>query len=133
MNGMDSFYPAERSEPLRRLVSALEAQAPSILVVDMVEEGLSAETQVAFMRHLRSTKQQKRAIFLMTRSTAILDLELVGTRETVIVCPANHSPPIHVVPCPGGRGYEAAATCLASPEARARTAGVVAIRQSVAG
>jgi hypothetical protein len=42
--------------------------------------------------------------------------------------PANHSPPICVAPFPGASGYEAVATCLAAPEVRARTAGVVAWR-----
>jgi hypothetical protein len=42
--------------------------------------------------------------------------------------PANHSPPICVAPFPGAPGYEAVVTCLAAPEVRARTAGVVAWR-----
>jgi hypothetical protein len=48
--------------------------------------------------------------------------------EAIIFCPANHSPPISVVPYPGARGYEAVAICLASPEVRARTDGVIAWR-----
>jgi hypothetical protein len=64
----------------------------------------------------------------MTRSTAILDLAEVGSNETILYCPANHSPPIQVAPTPGSPGYEAVATCLASPEVRARTAGVTAQR-----
>jgi hypothetical protein len=56
----------------------------------------------------------------------------LGTDEGVIFCPANHSPPMLVGPYPGSRGYEGVATCLASPEVRARTAGVIAWRPSAA-
>jgi hypothetical protein len=67
----------------------------------------------------------------MTRSSAILDLAEVGSDETILYCPANHSPPIRVTAVPGARGYEAVATCLATPEVRARTAGVVAWKPDV--
>jgi hypothetical protein len=60
----------------------------------------------------------------MTRSDVILDLSEVGSDEAIIYCPANHSPPIYVAPYPGAPGYEALATCLASPEVRARTEGM---------
>ena len=56
----------------------------------------------------------------------------VGPDETIILCPANHSPPTQVAPFPGAPGYEAVATCLASPEVRARTEGVIAWRPEVA-
>lgn len=121
---------AERSDALTALVAALESTTPTSLVVDMVEEGLSAGTQMALISHLRLRGSGKRALFLMTRSSSILDLDAVCPTEAVILCPANHSPPLRVVPYPGGRGYEAVATCLASPEVRARTAGVVAMRPS---
>ncbi len=62
------------------------------------------------------------------RSPSILDLDAVGSGEAIIFCPANHSPPICVVPYSGTPGYEAVATCLAAPEVRARTAGVIAWR-----
>jgi hypothetical protein len=119
---------AERSDALTALAVALETEAPIALVIDMVEEGLSAATQMALMAHLRLRGSGKRALFLMTRSSSILDLDALCATEAVILCPANHSPPLRVVPHPGGRGYEAVATCVASPEVRARTAGVVAIR-----
>jgi hypothetical protein len=61
-----------------------------------------------------------------------LDLAAVGTDEAIIFCPANHSPPTRVGPYPGAAGYEAVATCLASPEVRARTEGVIAWRPAVA-
>ena len=69
---------------------------------------------------------------MLTRSSAILDLTAVGSDEAIILCPANHSPPTYVVPYPGTPGYEAVATCLASPEVRARTEGVIAWRPQVA-
>jgi hypothetical protein len=119
---------AERSDALTALAVALETETPITLVIDMVEEGLSAGTQMALMAHLRLRGSGKRALFLMTRSSSILDLDALCPTEAVILCPANHSPPLRVVPYPGGRGYEAVATCVASPEVRARTAGVVAIR-----
>jgi hypothetical protein len=121
---------AERSDALTALAVALETETPIALVIDMVEEGLSAGTQMALMAHLRLRGSGKRALFLMTRSSSILDLDALGPTEAVILCPANHSPPLRVVPHPGGRGYEAVATCVASPEVRARTAAVVAIRHA---
>ena len=57
---------------------------------------------------------------MLTRSSAILDLTAVGADEAIILCPANHSPPTYVAPYPGTPGYEAVATCLASPEVRAQ-------------
>jgi hypothetical protein len=51
-----------------------------------------------------------------------LNLADVGPHEAIILCPANHSPPTRVAAYPGAPGYEAVATCLASPEVRARTA-----------
>ncbi len=92
----------------------------------MVEEGLSAATQTALMAHLRLRGTSKCALILMTRSSVILDLDALERTEVVILCPANHSVPLRVVPYPGGQGYEAVATCVAPPEVRARTAGMVA-------
>ena len=69
---------------------------------------------------------------MLTRSSAILDLTAVGSDEAIIFCPANHSPPTYVAPYPGTPGYEAVATCLASPEVRARTEGVIAWRPQAA-
>ena len=48
--------------------------------------------------------------------------------EAILLCPANHSPPNYVAPYPGAQGYEAVATCLTSPEVRARSNGVFAWR-----
>ncbi|GAU81102.1 hypothetical protein BIWAKO_00993 [Bosea sp. BIWAKO-01] len=59
---------------------------------------------------------------MLTRSRAILDLAAAGSDEAIILCPANRSPPVRLAPYPGAPGYEAVATCLASPEVRARIA-----------
>lgn len=117
---------AERSDALIALLSGLAATGP--LVVDMVEDGLDEATQEALIAHLRQRGGEACPLFLMTRSTAILDLDSVGPQETILYCPANHSPPIRVQPYPGSPGYEAVETCLGTPDARARTAGVVAMR-----
>ncbi len=119
------------SGALVALLVGLEAEGPAVLVVDTVEQGLDQPTQEALMAYLRR-RCDRRPLFLLTRSCAILDLAAVGADEAIIFCPANHSPPIRVAPYPGAPGYEAVATCLASPEVRARTEGVVAWRPRVA-
>lgn len=116
------------SDVLVALLARLEAEGPSILVVDMLEQGLDHASQEALIAYLRRRGPDARPLFLLTRSSAVLDLDSVGADETIIFCPANHSPPIRVSPYPGAPGYEALASCLASPEVRARTAGVIAWR-----
>ena len=69
---------------------------------------------------------------MLTRSTVILDLDSPGPDDTVVFCPANHSPPMLVAPYPGARGYEAVASCLAPPDVRARTEGFAVVRASQA-
>jgi DNA-binding transcriptional MerR regulator len=123
---------AVRSEALLGLVVALETESPAILVIDMVEEGLCEATQRALIASFRVRPGPKRALFLMTRSSSILDLDLAGTAETILYCPANHAPPFQACVHPGGRGYEAVATCLAAPEARARTACIRAVATGAA-
>jgi hypothetical protein len=77
------------------------------IVVDMVEQGLDRATQETLIAHLRQrAKLDTRPLLLMTRSSSNLNLAAVGPD-----------------------GYEAVATCLASPEVRARTAGVIAWRR----
>jgi DNA-binding transcriptional MerR regulator len=120
------------SDPLMALIVELEAEGPAILVIDMIEQGLDQATQEALVAHLRHRGSGARPLFCLTRSSAILDLAALGPDEAIIFCPANHSPPIRVVPYPGSPGYEAVATCLASPEVRTRTEGVVAHRPRVA-
>jgi len=116
------------SEALVALLAGLEAEGPAILVIDMLEQGLDKATQEALIAHLRRRGPEARPLFCLTRSSSILDLDAVGADEAIILCPANHSPPTRVAPYPGAPGYEAVATCLASPEVRARTDGVIAWR-----
>ncbi|MER8827104.1 MerR family transcriptional regulator [Mesorhizobium sp. M0938] len=120
------------SDALIALLAGLEAEGPAILVVDMIERGLDQASQEALIAHLRRRGPGGRSLFLLTRSCAILDLAAVGSDEAIILCPANHSPPTHVAPYPGTPGYEAVATCLATPEVRARTDGIIAWRPEVA-
>ena len=118
---------ATPSAALRILVVVLEAGGPDVLVIDLVEQWLDQATQEALIAHLRQRALAgARPLFLMTRSTAILDLATIGPDEAILLCPANHSPPTRVAPYLGAPGYEAVATCLASPDVRARTAGVIA-------
>jgi hypothetical protein len=122
---------APASDALAALIAALESEAGAFLVVDMVEQGLDQVAQGDLIAHLRR-RHGGRPLFLLTRSSAILDLAAVGPDEAILLCPANHSPPIRVAPHPGSPGYEAVATCLASPEVRVRTEGVIAWRPEVA-
>ena len=124
---------ARESEALLALVVGLQAEGPAILVIDMLEEGLDQATQQALIAYLRRRVPEARPLFFLTRSSAILDLAAVGINETIIFCPANHSAPTIIAPCPGAPGYEAVSSCLASPEVRARTAGVIAWRPDRAG
>jgi DNA-binding transcriptional MerR regulator len=114
---------ATESRALTTLLANLEADGPAALVVDMIEQDLDAATQEALITFLRlRASAGARPLFLMTRSSAILDLAAVGPDEAIILCPANHSAPVRVAPYPGAPGYEAVATCLATPEVRARIA-----------
>jgi len=123
---------AMQSAALIALLVELEAGDDAALVVDMVEQGLDQATQEALIAHLRRRSGVGPVLFLMTRSTAVLDMAGVGADEGIILCPANHSPPTRVSPHPGFPGYEAVATCLAAPAVRARTEGVIAWRPEVA-
>jgi DNA-binding transcriptional MerR regulator len=121
---------ARASDALLVLLAALEAEGPSVLVIDMLEQGLDKASQEALIARLRRRGPGARPLFVLTRSTAILDLDAVGADEAIIHCPANHSMPHCVAPYPGAPGYEALASCLASPDVRARTEGVIAWRPS---
>lgn len=118
------------SDALLALLTALQADGPTVQVVDMLEDGLDAETQEALVCCLRRRAPDARPLLVLTRSTSILDVELVQPDEAIILCPANHSPPMLVTPYPGAPGYESLTTCLATPAVRARTEGVVAIRRT---
>ncbi|MCM2397017.1 MerR family transcriptional regulator [Rhizobium sp. S95] len=108
------------------LVAALEDREPGAVVIDMVEQDLDRRSQLALRGLLRRRTADAPPLFLLTRSNVILDLATITPSETVIFCPANHSLPMQVVPRPGAPGYEALATCLAPPEVRARTEGMIA-------
>ena len=123
---------ATLSPGLTALLAALEAGPGEIPVIDMIEQGLDQATQEAVIAHLRRRGTGARPVFMLTRSSAILDLAAVGPDEAIILCPANHNPPSRVMPYPGAPGYEAVATCLAPPDVRARTEGVIAWRPQVA-
>jgi DNA-binding transcriptional MerR regulator len=123
---------ATMSEALVGLLAGLETEGPTVLVIDMLEQGLDKVTQEAVIAHLRHRRSGFRPLFFLTRSSSILDLDAVGNDETIILCPANHSPPTSVRPYPGSPGFEAVATCLASPDVRARTEGIIAWRPHVA-
>lgn len=122
---------AVASSALIALLVALDGDA-SAFVVDMVEQGLDAASQSALVAYLRHGRADRRPILMLTRSNVVLDLAVIGPDETILLCPANHSPPIEVVARPGAPGYETVANCLASPEVRARTRGVIAWRPEVA-
>ena len=123
---------ATRSPALTALLVGLLGSNASSVVVDMVEQGLDHASQEAVIAYLRRGGTELPRLFLMTRSSAILDLAAVGPDEAIIFCPANHSPPSLVAPYPGAPGYEALASCLATPAVRARTDGVVALRPAQA-
>ena len=78
------------SAALTALLAALESDGPAVLVVDMVEQGLDAATQEALIANLRRHRPMARPLFLLTRSSSILDLDSVGVDETIILYPANH-------------------------------------------
>ncbi len=123
---------ATDSEALIALLAGLETEGTTLLVIDMLEQGLNKATQEALIAHLRRRTSDSRPLFFLTRSSSILDLDAVKDDETIILCPANHSAPTCVRPYPGFPGFEAVDTCLASPEVRARTEGVIAWRPQVA-
>lgn len=117
---------ATASEALAAVVNALETDRP--VVFDMIEQGLNEATQLALAAWLRG-RSDRTPVFAMTRSSAMLDLGLVGPDESLILCPANHSMPVFVPPHPGAPGYDVLASCLAPPDVRARSEGVAAMRQ----
>ncbi len=121
---------ATRSEALVALIDHLAGDdAPT--VVDFVDQGLDQPTQEALAAWLRCRPADAPPLVLMTRSSAMLDLEAVGPGETLILCPANHSPPVIVAAHPGAPGYEALAGCLATPQVRSRTEGMRAVLPSI--
>lgn len=118
---------ATESEALTILLANFETEDLSAIVVDMVEKDLDHATQEALINYLRNfAEQESRTIFLITRSSAILEMTAVGRNEAIYLCPTNHSPPFRVAPYPGAPGYESVVMCLALPEVRSRTEGMIA-------
>lgn len=123
---------ATPSDALTTLIAHLQAEGPTAFIVDLIEQGLDEPTQLALSAWLRLRNHGAPPIFAMTRSSAMLDLAACGPGETIILCPANHSLPMVVQPHAGSPGYEAVATCLAPPDVRARTEGIIAFRPPAA-
>jgi DNA-binding transcriptional MerR regulator len=70
---------ATQSKALTALLVGFETEGPAGLVIDMVEQGLDPATQEALVTYLRQrARTGGRPLFLMTRSTSILDLSVVG-------------------------------------------------------
>jgi hypothetical protein len=123
---------AQPSHALTALLVALEDDKPAALVVDIIEQGLEEASQEALAAYFRRQKDYRRPIFMLTRSSSILDLRSLEADDAIILCPANHSAPTWIAPYPGSPGHETVASCLAKPCVRARTEGVVASRMLVA-
>ncbi len=118
---------ATESGALLALVVGLEQHRSNSLVIDMVEQGLDEATQQAVIADLRRRGHERPPLFMLTRSSAILDPAEATPDEAVIFCPANHAPPFTVRIAPGAPGYDAMVSCLGSPEVRARTEGMIAL------
>ena len=118
------------SDALIALLTALETEGPKVQVIDMLEGGLDAPTQEALICFLRRRRPSARPLIFLTRSSTILDMDAVGPDEAIILCPANHNPPMLVAPYRGAPGYEALTMCLATPDVRARTECIIATRCS---
>jgi DNA-binding transcriptional MerR regulator len=116
------------SDALIALLAALETEGPAVQVIDMLEDGLDAQTQEALICFLRRRGPAARPLIFNTRSNSVLDVDAVGPDEAIILCPANHSPPMLVAPYRGAPGYEALTMCLATPDVRARSRGVIAVQ-----
>lgn len=125
----DGANPSPALHAVARMLAGSERQ---VTVVDLIENGLDAASQRAVGDFLRQRSPQLPPILVMTRSTAVLDLASVGPATALLLCLANHNPPLLVPPYPGTQGYETLAGCLASPEVRARSAGVVVTLPSAA-
>ena len=115
---------ATASEQLCAVVAAIHGD-PKASVLDLIENGLDGATQLALGAWLRRRSPAEKPLIVMTRSSAILDLDAVSPGHAILYCPANHTPPFEVVPVAGTPGYESLASCLGTPEARARTAGMM--------
>lgn len=111
---------------LRAVLTGMASEDGRPRVIDLVEEGLDEATQLALGGWLRRRSEGDTPLVVMTRSSAVLDLDAVTAGHAILYCPANHSVPFEVLAVAGSPGYESVANCLGTPEARARTAGMVA-------
>jgi DNA-binding transcriptional MerR regulator len=118
---------ATESNALLALVVGLEQGRSNSLVIDMIEQGLDEATQQAVISDLRRRGHERPPLFMLTRSSGILDPAGATSDEAVIFCPANHAPPYTVRITPGAPGYDVLVSCLGSPEVRARTEGMIAL------
>lgn len=118
---------ASDTDALRAVLAGIEAPGEGAIAVDLIEQGLDLATQEALAAWLNRRSATDRPLIAMTRSTAMLDLD-AANGETVIYCPANHAPPLVIRAYRGAPGLDLVASCLASPEVRARTAGTIAAR-----
>ncbi|MCS6758304.1 MAG: hypothetical protein MO852_03860 [Candidatus Devosia euplotis] len=80
------------SPALVALLVGLVGSDARTVVVDMVEAGLDHATQEAVIAYLRRASDLPQ-LFLMIRSSAVLDLAAMRADEAILFCPANHSPP----------------------------------------
>jgi DNA-binding transcriptional MerR regulator len=117
---------ATESDALFTLVVGLEQRRSKSLVIDMIEQGLDDATQQAVISDLRRRAHEHAPLFMLTRSSGILEPLEATADEAVIFCPANHAPPFMVRMTPGAPGYDAMVSCLGPPEVRARTEGMIA-------
>ncbi|RRN61820.1 MerR family transcriptional regulator [Caulobacter sp. 602-1] len=118
---------ATEADALVTLVIHLERGRSNMLVIDMIEQGLDEPTQQAVISDLRRRGYARPPLFMLTRSSSILDPAEATPDEAVIFCPANHAPPFMVRITPGAPGYDAMVSCLGSPDVRARTEGMIAM------
>jgi DNA-binding transcriptional MerR regulator len=117
---------AADSPALRAVLAGMVSGEDGPAVIDLVEDGLDEATQLALGGWLRRRSESDTPLVVMTRSSAVLDLDAVSAGHAILYCPANHSVPFEVLAVAGSPGYESVANCLGTPEARARTAGMVA-------
>jgi DNA-binding transcriptional MerR regulator len=122
---------ATETEALTALLAGIDGAEEGAIVVDLVEQGLDAATQEALAAWLRRRSPALPPLIVLTRSSAILDLD-APAGETVIYCPANHAPPLVIRAWPGAPGLDLVTSCLAAPEVRARTEGTIAWRPTAA-
>lgn len=117
---------ATDSPALRAVLSGMVREDGRPGTIDLVEDGLDEATQLALGGWLRRRSEADAPLVVMTRSSAVLDLDALSAGHAILFCPPNHSVPFEVLAVAGSPGYESVSNCLGTPEARARTAGMVA-------